>query len=140
MVGKLQGLSHRLSYTNSEIYLGAEIVRHEPDSLPTYTQEGPELVPDIVFDQEPVSNDSGTQVATGFSVGHSRTSITSADEEIQPQNGSFLGSMPPLPSPPRQTEPSEEETEIEEQLARRRQIQWVLKNPKYKKSERKKCK
>ena len=140
MVSNLQGLFPCLSYTDPEIYLGAEIVRHEPNSLPIHTQEVPELAPDIVFDQEPVSNDSDTPVATGFSVGHSRTSITSADEEIQPPNGSFLGSMPPLPSPPRQTEPSEEEAEIEEQLARRRQIQWVLKNPKYKKSERKKCK
>ena len=108
---------------------GAEIVRHDPKSLPIYTREFVELTPDIIIDQEPVSNVSESRR-------DSDTPPTSADEGIQTQNRSFLGSMPPQPPPLPQTELSEEETDMEEQLARRRQIQWVVKDPRYKKSQR----
>ena len=115
----------------------AEIVRHDPASLPIRTREIPDLEPDIVFDNEPVSKDSETQLTTGFSAGHSDSLPTSADEGIQPQNGCVLGSMPPpLPSP-FEMELADEDIEMEEQLARRRQIQWVLKIPKYKKAQQK---
>ncbi|KAL8790156.1 MAG: hypothetical protein Q9195_006483 [Heterodermia aff. obscurata] len=117
---------------------GAEIVRHDPNSLPFHTLEVAELAPDMVIEQELLSNYSDAQVTSRPFMGHSDTAPTSADDEIQPQNGSFLGSMQPLPSPPRQTELSKEETDMEEQLARRRQIQWVLKDRKYPKSQREK--
>ena len=106
---------------------GAEIVRHDPNTLPMYTRAVVELTPDIIIDQEPVFNVSDARLTT---------SPTSADEGIQTQTRSFLGSMPPQPPPLPQTELSEEETDMEEQLARRRQIQWVVKDPKYKKSQR----
>ena len=112
---------------------GAEVVRHEPNSLPIRTQEFPELAPNLVIGQEPVSNDISTQIATGVSTGHSGTPQTSTAEEIQPRNRIILGPMPPSLSPPRKTELSSEE---EEMLARRRQIQWVLKDPRYNKSQR----
>ena len=110
---------------------GAEIIRHHPNSLPLYAQEVTEPAPDIVIEREHVSNDRDAQITTAISA-------TSADEEIQLQNSYFVGSIPLVPSPLRQTELSEEETEMEEQLARRKQIQWVLKSPKYKEGERKK--
>ena len=110
---------------------GAEIVRYHPNSLPLYAQEVVESAPYIVIDREQVSNNRDAQVATAVS-------SASADEEIQLQNGYFVGSMPPVPSPPRQKELSGEEIEMEEQLARRKQIQWVLKSPKYKDGQRKK--
>ena len=76
---------------------GAEIVRHDPKSLPIRTLE-----------------------------------------VAEPQNRNLLGLMLPPPPPPRQKKLSKEDIEMEEQLARRRQIQWVLQDPKYKKTQREK--
>lgn len=120
------------SYNRDEldaIFAGAEVVVQEPRPLPydlfSLTPPG--------SPQEPSSSDADPEVVAGPSSDHHNTPPTSADDDAEPLNAFNLGHIPPPPPrPPRLSErEAAEKAVMEEQLARRRQIQWVLKDPQY---------
>ena len=124
---------------------GAEVIVQDPNSPPQLSPwSSPPQTPsndldlENLYDQELRSSVADGEAVASPYIGGSSSPPMSLDGEGPPATPYIQDSMP-APHVLRQRldeADAEVDPDMEEQLARRRQIQWVLKNPRYKIAER----